>query len=170
MVTKLAPLFSKGTDDWATPDRLFATLDGEFRFTRDAAATHDNRKVNRYFGPDHPCSYYHDALTIPWGDPLYQAESVWLNPPYSRCREFIAKAADEARAGRATVVCLVPARTDTRWFHDHVYHDAWFRPRLGVEMRFLKGRIKFGEAMNGAPFPSMVVVFRCWPQSAATAD
>lgn len=85
--------------------------------------------------------------------------TAFLNCPYSRCREFIAKAAEEAQKG-CTVVCLVPARVDTRWFHDHVYDRATNGWRPGVEVRFLKGRLKFGEGKNSAPFPSMLVIFR----------
>lgn len=82
-----------------------------------------------------------------------------MNPPYSRCREFIAKAAHEATKG-ATVVCLVPSRTDTRWWHDFVWNNLAHRTYPGVEIRFVKGRLKFGDGKNSAPFPSVVIVFR----------
>jgi phage N-6-adenine-methyltransferase len=162
MSAKLAPLFSKGTDDWETPAALFEELDREFHFTLDAAASAANHKHRRWFGPDHPCAHYHDATAIPWGDRLYQDESVWLNPPYSRVREFMEKAAAEAQNNRCTVVCLVPARTDTRWFHAHIWDERWQHTRPGVEVRFIKGRVKFGAATSGAPFPSMVVIFHRW--------
>jgi phage N-6-adenine-methyltransferase len=167
MVTKLAPLFSKGTDDWSTPDELFAALDAEFNFDIDAAATYESRKLGGYFGPDHPSAGLRDALAVEWdqGNPYGFGQipsRVFLNPPYSRVRDFIAKAAEQARKGNATVVCLVPARTDTRWFHDHIWDEQWHRTRPGVEVRFIKGRVKFGAATNGAPFPSMVVIFRRW--------
>ena len=90
-----------------------------------------------------------DALTTLW-----MPRSYWCNPPYSRCREFVAKAAQERERVGALTVMLLPSRTDTRWFHDHV----WQKP--GVEIRFIKGRLKFGDGKNSAPFPSMVVVFR----------
>jgi site-specific DNA-methyltransferase (adenine-specific) len=83
----------------------------------------------------------------------------WLNPPYSKCREFMVKAAFEAQRG-STVVCLVPSRTDTRWWHDCVWDRVRHQPRPGVEVRFIKGRLKFGGATAGAPFPSVLVVFR----------
>lgn len=160
-MTSMAVHFSSKSDEWATPQDLFDELDGEFGFTLDAAATADNAKCAAYLGPDHEDEYLRDALSVCWDDEL-GPETVWLNPPYSMCRQFIAKAAQEAREGRATVVCLVPARTDTRWFHEHIWDTQWQRPRPGVEVRFLKGRLKFGGAENGAPFPSMVVIFRRW--------
>lgn len=91
-----------------------------------------------------------------------QPATVFVNPPYSRCRAFMAKAALEAQRG-VTVVCLVPSRTDTRWFHSVVWDCDLHCLRSGVEVRFVKGRLKFGgtgKAENSAPFPSMVVIFR----------
>ena len=82
-----------------------------------------------------------------------------MNPPYSRNKQFIAKAAAEASKG-ATVVALVPARTCTRWFRACVWDRRRHQPQAGVELRFLKGRVKFGAATSGAPFPSAVIVFR----------
>jgi hypothetical protein len=92
---------------------------------------------------------------------MVRAGPVWLNPPYSRCREFVARAAEAARNG-STVVCLVPSRTDTRWW-DHVWDRDSHRPWPNVEVRFLKGRLKFGNSQNSAPFPSVVIVFRPRP-------
>jgi site-specific DNA-methyltransferase (adenine-specific) len=83
--------------------------------------------------------------------------------PYSQCRAFIAKAALEATRG-CTVVALVPARTDTKWWHAHVWDGAFHRPRPGVEVRFLPGRLKFSGSTNSAPFPSVVLIFRPPPQ------
>lgn len=145
-------MFSKASDEWSTPEATFRALDDEFHFTLDAAATLANRKVENYRGPDHEEPMLRDALQYPWHG------VVWLNPPYSKVREFITKAAGEAKAGHATVVCLVPSRTDTRWWHDHVWEGD--HPREGVEVRFLKGRLKFGGSANSAPFPSVVLVFR----------
>jgi len=150
-----ALMFSKASDEWSTPKDFFDALDAEFDFDWDAAATKDNAKCSRYFGPDHECAFYRDALTVKrW--PLY---TYWLNPPYSKCRAFIAKAAEQASLG-AIVVCLVPSRTDTRWWHEHVWDREKHRPRPGVEVRFVKGRLTFGGAPAGAPFPSVVIVFR----------
>lgn len=155
-----ALMFSKASDEWSTPQDFYDALDAEFSFGIDAAATRDNRKCRGgYYGLDdggtftHP--YFGDALASPWG--LHAAH--WLNPPYSQCRAFIAKAAEERRNGVLTVA-LVPARTDTRWFHDHLWDADTHQCRPGIELRFIRGRLKFGEAENGAPFPSMVVVFR----------
>lgn len=92
-----------------------------------------------------------------WCTPI--VGSVWLNPPYSMLRQFVAKAAEERRKG-ATTVMLIPARTDTRAFHDHIWDLSSNSPRPGIEVRFLKGRIRFVGADNSAPFPSMVVVFK----------
>ena len=154
-----AVLFSKQSDEWATPQDLFDELDREFGFTLDAAATRDNAKCVNYLGPDHDDPYQRDALAVSWDDEL-EPEVVFCNPPYSQCREFVAKAEREAARGRVTVVMLLPARTDTRWFHDFIWNRCTHRPNGGVEVRFLKGRLKFGGATNSAPFPSMVVVFR----------
>lgn len=156
-----AVMFGKASDEWTTPQDCFDVLNAEFDFILDAAATKDNRKCFYYFGPDHQNHDLRDALnTVWWPYVDIHHRPVFVNPPYSRCREFIAKAALEARKG-ATVVCLVPSRTDTRWWHDHVW--AIDRPYRGVEVRFIKGRLKFGgtgKADNSAPFPSCVVIFR----------
>lgn len=118
-----ALMFSKASDEWSTPQDFFDALDAEFMFLLDAAATDQNAKANTFL------TIGDDALNtdwLPWitdGDPspleCGMQPTVWLNPPYSKCREFIAKAAAEARKG-CTVVCLVPSRTDTRWWHEHV--------------------------------------------------
>jgi phage N-6-adenine-methyltransferase len=143
-----ALMFSKASDEWSTPQALFDGLHLEFCFALDAAASAGNTKCVRYL---------RDGLDWSWRDLVCDDEAVWLNPPYSKCREFIAKAAAEADKG-CTVVCLVPSRTDTKWWHEHVWnHD---KPRDGVEVRFLKGRVKFGEGKNSAPFPSVVIIFR----------
>lgn len=154
-----ALMFSKASDEWSTPQDLFDALDAEFSFTLDAAASAENAKCPLWFGPTHHGPEYRDALTIDWWiGHRPDTEAVWLNPPYSKCREFIAKAASEARKG-VTVVCLVPSRTDTRWWHEHVWDRECHQPRLLVQVRFLKGRLTFGGAPNGAPFPSVVIVF-----------
>lgn len=148
-----AVMFSSEKDEWATPQALFDELNAEFGFLLDAAATVENRKCVNYRGLDHGLMECRNGLVFDW------AESTWCNPPYSKCRAFIAKAAEEAKKGN-TVVCLVYARTDTRWFHAHVYDATTNSFRPGVEVRFIKGRVKFGGAKAGAPAPSMVVIFR----------
>jgi phage N-6-adenine-methyltransferase len=143
-----AVMFSKASDEWSTPQDFWDELNVEFMFEIDVAASADNYKVDDYFTMED------DALKMDWGGLV-----CWLNPPYSKCREFIAKSVAEAKKG-ATVVCLVPSRTDTRWWHEHVWDREKHQPRAGVEIRFIKGRLKFGGATAGAPFPSVVIVFR----------
>lgn len=147
-----AVLFSSKSDEWSTPQALFEALHAEFSFQVDLAASADNHKLPDYY------SVESDALRAPWSS-VYQRG--WLNPPYSRglCGKFIAKAADERRKGFLTVM-LLPARTDTKAFHMHVYDARAWHPREGVEIRFLPGRLTFGGALNSAPFPSMIVIFR----------
>lgn len=152
-------MFSNASDEWTTPQDVFDALHQEFHFEWDCAATSGTTKLPHYFGPDHAVEPWRDALLRKW------LGVCWLNPPYSRCREFIAKAAADSRAFGTTVVCLVPSRTDTRWWHDYVWDADRHRPRPGVEVRFIKGRLKFGHATAGAPFPSVVIVFR--PREAA---
>lgn len=132
-----ALMFSSKTDMWATPQAFFDELDREFHFTLDACAIKENAKCDRFFSPED------DGISQEW------IGTVWCNPPYGRAiGNWVKKAAES----KATVVMLLPARTDTRWFHDYIYQKA--------EVRFIKGRIKFGESKNAAPFPSMVVIFR----------
>lgn len=149
-----AVMFSKASDEWATPQAFFDELDAEFNFAADLAATDENSKCDGcYLGGDHG-----DSLSSAWHE-LPGRDALWLNPPYSQCAEFIAKASREAILG-CTVVCLVPSRTDTKWWHTYVWDQALYRPRPGVEIRFVKGRLKFGDSQNSAPFPSVVVIFR----------
>jgi len=138
--------------DWGTPLRFFLALDAEFRFDLDVCASDVNTKVSgNYYTPAD------DALVNPWAQ---DGPVCWMNPPYGReIPRWVQKAWDEAGKG-ATVVCLLPARTDTRWwaiFWDHDHH----RPRHdGDEVRFIKGRLRFEGAEASAPFPSVVVVMR----------
>jgi phage N-6-adenine-methyltransferase len=153
-----AVMFGKATDEWATPQDCFDRLDAEFGFVLDVAATRANRKCHEYLGPDHEFERFRDALSmVGW----HHAPSgpCWMNPPYSKCLAFIARAAMEASCG-VTTVALVPSRTDTRWWHAYVWDAEKHRPRAGVELRFIKGRLKFGNSENSAPFPSVVIVFR----------
>jgi phage N-6-adenine-methyltransferase len=128
------------TIEWETPQWFFETLNAEFEFTLDVCAQPVNAKCPRFFTPED------DGLAQPW-------EGVcWCNPPYGRnvIDPWIAKARQSAMQG-AIVVCLVPVRTDTKWWHSHVVHG---------EIRFLERRLKFGGATNPAPFPNAVVIFR----------
>ena len=96
-----------------------------------------------------------------WRGVCWSYQRGWLNPPYSRglCAKFIAKAAEERRKGFLTVM-LLPARTDTKAFHAHIYDAKRWRARRGVSIRFLPGRLRFSGSKNAAPFPSMIVVFK----------
>lgn len=135
----MAVHYSSAKQDWETPSDLFAKLHAEFYFTLDACATKANAKVPHYYSPDT------DALIQTWSG------VVWMNPPYGRgIGQWVRKAYDSAQMG-ATVVCLLPARTDTSWWHDYV---------MMGEVRFLRGRIRFVNAPYAAPFPSAIVVFR----------
>jgi phage N-6-adenine-methyltransferase len=129
-------LFSSNTDEWATPQEFFDIINAEFRFTLDAAANDSNAKCERYLT---------DALNQPWDG------VVWLNPPYSAAAQFIKKAYEASLTG-AVVVCLIPSRTDTKYWHDYVMKAA--------EIRFVAGRLRFGGSKNSAPFPSALVIFR----------
>jgi phage N-6-adenine-methyltransferase len=155
-----ALMFSKASDEWATPQDFFDRLHAEFRFVIDAAASSANAKCAQWWGLDHQLPEHRNAL-VSWAWP---AVPIWLNPPYSKCREFIGRAATAARENGSTVVCLVPSRTDTRWWHEHVWSADVHQPRRYVEVRFIKGRLKFGGAKDCAPFPSVVIVFHGWPQ------
>jgi len=141
--------FKTSNDDtWTTPLDFFKKLDREFNFTLDAAALASSTLVpDNWFGPDHPEESRRDALVNKWTTD----GAVWLNPPYGRTiKDWVAKADSEAKAG-ATVVCLVPSRTDTNWWWDSCIHH---------EVRFIKGRLKFGGQSNSAPFPSAVIVMK----------
>lgn len=131
-------LMSSLTDNWATPMDLFQQLNEEFGFTLDVCASKENHKCERYFTKED------DALKQEWKG------VCWMNPPYGKpIKDFVKKAYESARAG-AIVVCLVPARTDTEWFQ-----YCW----KATEIRFVKGRLKFGGSKQSAPFPSAIVVF-----------
>jgi phage N-6-adenine-methyltransferase len=145
-------MFSSGKDDWETPDDLFNFYNDKYEFILDAAANEVNSKCRYHLGPG---GIYEDALNISWEDWL-TIGNIWLNPPYSRPlqSEFVKKASYEAmRWGHGSVVTLLPARTDTKLFHDYIWN------KESAELIFLKGRLKFKGAKHGAPFPSMIVIF-----------
>ena len=147
-----AALRSSATDAWPTPQSFFDTLNDEFGFTLDVCADSQNHKAPAYYALDHDDPARRDGLT---GDWLTDARggAIWMNPPYGRgITAWMAKAAKVARQG-ATIVCLIPARTDARWFHDFVLAE-------GAEVRFVRGRLKFGQATTSAPFANLVVVYR----------
>jgi site-specific DNA-methyltransferase (adenine-specific) len=136
-------------DTWSTPRDFFEKLHKEFNFTLDAAALRSSAVVPNYLGPDHEYGWRHDALAVEWVG-ASEGGAVWLNPPYGReIAKFMNKANEESKKG-ITVVCLVPSRTDTNWWWDNV---------IMHEVRFVKGRLKFG-GQGPAPFPSAVVVMK----------
>ena len=125
---------------WETPQALFDELNEQHHFTLDPCALPENAKCSRYFTPED------DGLLQNWG-----GESVFCNPPYGiELRSWVKKAWEEAQKPGTKVVLLIPARTDTAWFHDYC---------LKGDVKFLRGRLKFGGAKDSAPFPSMVVTF-----------
>lgn len=134
-------MFSSKKDDWTTPSDFFQQLDNEFHFTLDAASSEENHLCKNYF------TIKTDGLSQDWG-----GHRVFCNPPYGRqIGKWVQKAWEEAKKPNTTIVMLLPARTDTKWFHNYIYHQA--------KIRFIKGRLKFGGAKNSAPFPSMVVIW-----------
>nr|DAH32300.1 MAG TPA: DNA N-6-adenine-methyltransferase [Caudoviricetes sp.] len=139
---QLDGMFSSATDEWATPQEFFDELNSEFHFTLDPAANEENHKCETFFTKEQ------NGLTCQWG-----GHTVFCNPPYGReIGKWVQKAWEEHKKNGNTVVMLLPARTDTQWFHKYIYGKA--------EIRFVRGRLKFGGAAWNAPFPSMVVIFR----------
>ncbi len=130
--------YSSNTDEWPTPQAFFNELHGEFNFTLDPCASSGNAKCAKFF------TKKDDGLLQDWSN-----ERVFMNPPYGQAiKKWMQKAYEESLKG-AVVVCLVPSRTDTRWWHDYA---------MKGKIRFIKGRLKFGESRNSAPFPSAVVI------------
>ena len=130
--------FSSATDLWATPQDFFDCYNGLYGFQLDVCASPENAKCARFFTKED------DGLAQEW------TGVCWMNPPYGRdIKHWMRKAYQSSLAG-ATVVCLVPARTDTAWWHDYAVKG---------QIEFIRGRLKFGGAVNSAPFPSAVVVF-----------
>jgi len=132
--------FSSQTVVWKTPNGLFKKLNAEFGFSLDVCCFPENAQCGKYFTPDD------DGLLQNWHG------TVWCNPPYgNRIGDWLSKGLVEAQNG-VTSVFLLPARTDTRWFHEYILGRS--------EIRFIKGRLKFGDSKSSAPFPSMIVIYR----------
>lgn len=136
-------MFSSKTDQWATPQDFFDKLNEEFHFTLDPCADEFNHKCDKFF------SEKENGLVQDWS-----GETVFCNPPYGReTKKWVQKCFQEVHEGGCPcAVMLIPSRTDTQWFHQYIQQKA--------EVRFVKGRLKFGDSKNSAPFPSMVVIFR----------
>ena len=139
MVSKA--LFSHKSDEWATPKALFDELNNEFDFTLDPCATDGNHLCDKYY------TIHDDGLKHDW-----KGERVFCNPPYSKISDWCEKAFYESKSEGTIVVMLMPSRTDTKYFHDYIYNR--------TEIRFVKGRLKFGGGNSSAPFPSMIVIWR----------
>ena len=131
--------FSSKTDLWYTPQDFFKKYDDVYKFETDVCATDDNAKCAKYYTEEM------DGLSQEWRG------VCWMNPPYGRTISKWMKKAYESSLTGATVVCLVPARTDTGWWHDYA---------MKGDIEFIRGRLKFGGSKNSAPFPSAVVVFK----------
>ena len=147
--------FSSVKDTWTTPKKIFDALDKEFNFTLDAAALSNSALCEMWYGPDHDDPLMQDAFSRLWYDDVSNVggTTAFLNPPYGKTiKHWMAKADSECRAG-LTIVCLVPSRTDTSWWHESIIHH---------EVRFVRGRLHFGGA-DRAPFPSAIVVMRPIP-------
>ena len=134
-------LYASNSDEWSTPQDIYDALDEEFHFTLDPCATDGNHKCTLYF------TQSENGLLQNWG-----GQRVFCNPPYSQISAWVEKAYREGSKDNTVVVLLIPSRTDTKYFHDFIYQRA--------EIRFVRGRLKFGEAIHNAPFPSMIVIFR----------
>lgn len=136
-------MFSSGKDNWETPQDLFKSLNDEFHFTLDPCCTKETAKCRKFYTQEE------DGLKQNWG-----GEIVFVNPPYSAKDQdkWVAKCYKEAQKPNTKVVALLPARTDTKRFHDYIWNHA--------NIRFIKGRLKFGNSKNSAPFPSMIVIFK----------
>lgn len=132
-------MMTSNSPEWATPQPFFDTYNREFAFDLDVCARPENAKCQRYFTPEQ------DGLSQEWRG------TCWMNPPYGReIGKWVKKAYETALRG-GCVVCLLPSRTDTAWFHNYCMKSK--------DIRFIRGRLKFGGVKNSAPFPSVVVVF-----------
>ena len=130
--------FSSKTDMQSTPEEFYRAVDKIHGFTLDVCATKENAKCLNYFSKED------DGLKQDW------TGSCWMNPPYGRCIKLWMQKAYESSLRGAKVVCLVPSRTDTAWWHDYA---------MKGEIEFIRGRLKFGGAKYNAPFPSALIVF-----------
>lgn len=134
--------FLSNTNEWETPQELFDELNKEFEFTLDPCSTNDNHKCEKFFTKEQ------DGLSKSWG-----GERVFCNPPYGKeIYKWVEKCYHEGTKENTLVCLLIPSRTDTRYFHDFIDKRC--------EIRFIKGRLKFGGSKAGAPFPSMLVIYR----------
>lgn len=137
-------LFSSKTNEWATPQDFYDKLNDEFCFTLDPCATKENAKCKSFY------TLEQDGLKQSW-----IGEKVFCNPPYGRqIKKWVEKAKNETDCGFCIVVMLIPARTDTSYWHENILNNP------NAEIRFIRGRLKFGNGKNSAPFPSAVIIFK----------
>lgn len=130
--------FASNKQEYATPPELFKVLDDEFRFTLDVCADEHNKKVSTFY------SINDDALTKSWDG------ICWMNPPYKDMKKWVIKAYQESLKDETIVVCLIPARTNTVWWHEYC---------MKGEIRFIRGRPKFEGCIHGLPQPLAIVIF-----------
>jgi site-specific DNA-methyltransferase (adenine-specific) len=131
--------FSSGSNEWETPQELYDELNNRYGFTLDPCATKKSAKCDKYYTKED------DGLSKDWS-----GEIVFMNPPYGRAISKWVKKASETES--AVVVCLIPSRTDTKYWHNYIFSKAH-------KIMFIKGRLKFSGHKNSAPFPSAIVVF-----------
>ena len=140
-MNNLKGMMSSKSNEWETPQDLFDKLDAEFHFTLDPCATKENAKCKRYYTKED------DGLNQDWA-----LENVFINPPYGReIGKWVQKAYFN-HTNSNVIVALIPARTDTSYWHDYIQDIA--------EVRFIRGRLKFSNSKNSAPFPSAIVIWR----------
>lgn len=136
-----AKMLTTNSDKWSTPPHIFHDLDGKFHFTLDPAASDENHLCEKYYTEEQ------DGLKQDW-----QGETVFCNPPYCRhTSEWVKKCYEESQKPGTIVVALVPARTDTAWYHDYIKDKA--------SVKFVRGRLRFGGSNQNAPFASMIVLW-----------
>ena len=135
-------LFSRESDEWGTPNNLFIKLDKKYNFTIDVAASKRNYKCKKYYTKED------NGLFKDWSN-----EVVWCNPPYSEIDLWVQKCYEESGKSKL-IALLIPARTDTKYFHKYIYNKA--------ELIFIKGRLRFTNPnkSGSAPFPSMLVIYK----------
>ena len=133
-------LFTSNSDEWETPLELYMRLNERFKFTLDPCSTKENHLCDKYYTKEE------NGLCKSW-----EGETVFVNPPYSKIKLWVEKCYKEYETNGTTVVMLIPSRTDTRYFHEYIYHKA--------EIEFIKGRLHFSNSKNSAPFPSMIVIY-----------
>lgn len=134
-------MFTSKSQEWATPKDFFKKLNNEFHFTLDPCCNNENKKCDKFYTREQ------DGIAQSWA-----GEVVFCNPPYGReLPKWVRKCYEEHKKNNITIVMLIPARTDTSYFHTYIY--------MRAEIRFIKGRLKFNDGKNPAPFPSMLVIY-----------